>query len=185
MPTSSVENSSHKMLYNTGINNTLAWKVTQNWQVTAQYSLINAVANTKLSATLIYDSLYPDLLYPVVLWRTIHMPSFCFSLSFACKGPLFFFFFFERTKIIPATGGSWTLPLNKATEFKQQQGNKSDSFFRGNTKWGCPRWKERKQGSRKWLLQRCILFNLAIRKLNSINKRRVFLTYIDVPEFLL
>lgn len=50
---------------------------------------------------------------------------------------------------------------------------------------GVPQWKERKQGSRKWLLKRCILFNLAIRKLSSLNKRRVFLTYIDVPEFLL
>lgn len=38
---------------------------------------------------------------------------------------------------------------------------------------GVLQWKERKQGSRKWLLKRCILFNLAIRKLNCLNKRRV------------
>lgn len=35
------------------------------------------------------------------------------------------------------------------------------------------------------LLKRCVLLNLAIRKLNLLNKHRLFLTYIDVPEFLL
>lgn len=75
MPTSSVENSSHKMLYNRGINNTLAWKVTQNWQVTVLYSLITLCWLQHLSATLIYDSLHLELLYRVILWRTTDQQS--------------------------------------------------------------------------------------------------------------
>lgn len=64
-----------------------------------------------------------------------------------------------------------------------QAGSKPDSFFRGNTTWGCPRVK--REEAREGLLKRCIHSNLAIRKLNLLNKHRVLLTYIDVPEFLL
>lgn len=108
--------------------------------------------------------------------------SFCSSLSFVCKGPLLFF---ERTKVSPATGDRWTLPSNEAIGFKQQQAVNQIPFSEEAQREGVPEWKERKQGSRKGLLKRCILSNLAIRKLNLLNKHRVFLTYIDVPEFLL
>lgn len=104
--------------------------------------------------------------------------SFCSSLSFACEGPLFFFW---EDKGQPS---NWR-QLNLAFRWSNwvQAGSKSDSFFRGNTTCGCPRVK--REEAREGLLKRCILSNLAIRKLNLLNKYRVFLTYIDVPEFLL
>lgn len=43
----------------------------------------------------------------------------------------------------------------------------------------------KREEAREGLLKRCIHSNLAIRKLNLLNKHRVLLTYIDVPEFLL
>lgn len=95
-------------------------------------------------------------------------------------------YFFEKTKISPATGDSWTLPSNEAIGFKQQQAVNQIRFSEEAQCEGVPEWKERKQESRKGLLKRCILSNLAVRKLNLLNKQnRVFLTYIDVPEFLL
>lgn len=175
------------MLYNRGMNNTPAWKVTWNWQVTTQCSLITLVGYNiwvppSSMSLCILNSPMQGCSSGGQLTSRVTCPVSVSHCPLHVKGH---YSFFERTKIIPATGGSWTLPSNEVAGLKQQQGSKSDSFFRVNTKWGCPQWKERKQGSRKWLLKRCILFNLAIRKLNSLNKRRMFLTYIDVPEFLL
>lgn len=136
-----VENTPPKTGYNTEVNNSLAWKVTRNWQVTVRNSLLTLSWLWHLSAALIYDSLHLEFPHPgLPLQRTTdqqsHTPSFLL-LTVLCV---------QRATILFLRGQRLSQQLEAAEPCLQinwlgsskSKASKSYSFFRGNTKWGCP-----------------------------------------------
>lgn len=139
MPNSSVKSTTQKMLFKTGINNTLAWKVTGNWEMTMQCNLTSCWL-WHLRDTLICNSLHLEFSHlGLPLWRKTIWQSHTQFI-------LFTVLCVQRTTVL-LTGQRSAQQLGMAEPCLQMKqlgssnSGKSDSFFRGNTTWGCTRVK--------------------------------------------
>lgn len=147
-----IENTSPKTRYNTEVNNSLAWKVTRNWQVIARNSLLTLSWLWHLSTALIYDSLHLEFPHAgLPLWRTTdrqsHTPSFLLLTVLCVQRATILFLrgqrfsnwrqlnlVFELTDWVQAKAR----PVNHIPSSEETQSE--------GVTWG----KGRKQGSRKW-----------------------------------